>query len=430
MYKKAMRVNAVFQKHGLEIAFFYVFDGVTWMRNAFGMDTGTYKGSRVLSFDELKVEAAKYGVCCPSDIADDAKALHVFSLSDLLGLKPEEYVLYPVLKPGFYCLIYGGSGVAKTWVALHLAIALSQGETPFDKWAFRGNAPLNVLYVAGEMSVNEFGERLRKLLEKQEANPCFKFIREDLDLTNADDQERIVKVVNEQKSKIVVLDNLSTLATNGHMEGQFEIVLALIRNLQATGIIVILVHHENREGDFKGSGKIELVADQSLHLFSAGNGEKIELLVRAEKVRSTSKSEQTAFRTVFDPKKPVSVWPTFDLTAEERHRLDIDTPLDETGPNIRKARSKNQLAWEYLDFDDRAVAVIGAMLRGTPDDEIANTVGVVEEEIADFKKQHGISSEVLKLHLPEIYERVKKVEKNITPDMLAIEIWNSLRDKD
>ena len=78
---------------------------------------------------------------------------------------------------------------------------------------------------------------------------------------------------------VVVLDNLSTLATNGHTEGPFEKILGFIRKLQADGIIVLLVHHENREGGFKGSGKIELVADQSLHLYSAGNGDKIELLV-------------------------------------------------------------------------------------------------------------------------------------------------------
>ena len=172
------------------------------------------------------------------------------------------------------------------------------------------------------------------------------------------------------------------------------------------------------------------MADLSLHLFPAGNGDKIELLVRAEKVRSTAKAEQMAFRTVFDPKKPVSVWPTFDLTEEERHRLDIDTPLDAAGPNIRRVRSKNQLAWEYLELDDRAIAIIGAMLHGDHDDEIADTLGVIEKEITDFKKQHGISPEALKLHLPEVNGRVKKCEKNITLDMLAMEIWKSFKNKD
>ncbi len=425
-YEKAVKVGTIFQKHGLKITFKWA-THVTWYFNTFSSETGTCDSVRMLTFDELKAEAAKYGVCS-CDTAAEAKDLRVFSMEDLLGLKPEEYVLYPVLKPGFYCLIYGGSGVAKTWTALHIAIALSHGETPFKGWEFRG-APLNVLYVAGEMRVNEFGERLRKLLEKQENNPRFSFIREDLDLTAPADQERVTKVVKALKSQVVVFDNLSTLASNGHTEGQFEKFLALIRKLQSAGIIVILVHHENREGDFKGSGKIELVADQSLHLFPAGNGDKIELLVRAEKVRSTAKAEQMAFRTVFDPKKPVSVWPTFDLTEEERHRLDIDTPLDVAGPNIRRVRSKNQLAWEYLELDDRAIAIIGAMLHGDHDDEIADTLGVIEKEITDFKKQHGISPEALKLYLPEVNGRVKKCVKNITLDMLAMEIWKSLKDK-
>lgn len=273
-YEKAMRVNAIFQKHGLRIKF-QVFDGVAWTRNPFGMDTGIYESSRALSFNELKAEAVKYGVGIYEPNSDASFDLRVHSMADLMALKQKDFTLYPLLKEGFYCLIYGGTGVAKTWFALHLAIALSQGETPFDKWEFRGKAPLNVMYVAGEMRPEEYGDRLRKLLAKQETNARFRLVREDLDLTTPEDQERLIKAVKNQKSQVIVLDNLSTLATNGHTEGQFEKMLALIRKLQTTGIIVILVHHENREGDFKGSGKIELVTDQSLHLFPAGNGDKI-----------------------------------------------------------------------------------------------------------------------------------------------------------
>ena len=425
MYEKAVKVGTIFQQHGWKIAF-QVFEGVTWTRNEFGMETGRCEGARDMSFDEFIAEAAKYGISGrgSNEVAD----LRVLSMDELLKIKPEDYVLYPVMKAGFYCLIYGGSGVAKTWFALHLAICLSQRIAPFEHWEYRAAAPLNVLYVAGEMRESEYGSRLRKLLADQDANPHFGLIREDLDLTTGEDQERIIMAVKEQKSQVVVLDNLSTLARSGHTEGNFEIILGFIRKLQADGIIVLLVHHENREGGFKGSGKIELVADQSLHLFSAGNGDKIELLVRAEKIRMSSRAEQMAFHAVFDPKNPKAVWETRPLTPEERDRLDIDDPLGEVEQNIGKKRNNHRLAWQYLNDDERAVSIIDDMLSGCLDDVIAANLAVRESVIADFKRQHGLSEEAIKPVLPSAKSSAKNIKENFTSDILANEIWKLLKD--
>ena len=426
MYDKAVKVGrSLFQRHGRKIVF-QVFDGVTWTRNVFGMETGIYERSRTLSFDELMAEASRYGVggCGSNEVAD----LQDLSMDDLVKLKAKDFTLYPLLKEGFYCLIYGGTGVAKTWLALHLAICLSQGRAPFDGWEFRGSAPLNVMYIAGEMDEAEYGDRLRKLQAEQKSNPRFRFIRKDLDLASNEDQERVSKLIEKRNSQVVVLDNLSTLATDGHTEGQFEKILGFIRKLQADGIIVLLVHHENREGGFKGSGKIELVADQSLHLFSAGNSDKIELLVRAEKIRMTSRAEQTAFHAVFDPKNPKPVWETKPLTPEECDRLDIDDPLGEVERNVGKKRKNNQLAWKYLNDDERAIAILDDMLNGCGNDVIAADHAVRESVIADFKQQYGISPEALNLHLAETKEIAKNNSGKITPNELAPILWKLLRD--
>ena len=431
MYEKAvMAGRSIFQQHGRKIAF-QVFDGVTWTRNAFGMDTGTNESSQDVSFDALKVEAAKYGVDVWESIAVAPTEFRIFSWDELRKLKPKDFVLYPLLKEGFYCLIYGGTGVAKTWLALHLAISLTQGIAPFDKWEFRGKGPLNVLYVAGEMNPEEYGARINELLDEQEkSNPHFGLVREDIDLTKSEDQERVINTINKHGSQVVVFDNLSTLALSGHTESQFEKVLVLIRKLKADGVAVILVHHENREGDFKGSGKIELVADQSLHLFPAGNGDKIELLVRAEKIRMTSKAEQTSFHTEFDPNNPTAVWPTRALNKEERYRLDEDDPLGEVEMNIGKKRNDHRLAWGYQEDDERATAIICDMLSGCADDVIAANFAVRVIAITDFKQRFGITEEALKQYIPRARELAEEnCGKKITPEDLAPEIWKLLKDK-
>lgn len=423
-YKKALKVAAVFRKHGISIDY-QLFGRVSWIYNESGMDNGVFLTSRVLSLSELEAEASQYGV--GSTREKEGTELRDLSMDDLLKLKPQEFVLYPLLKEGFYCLVYGGSGVAKTWFALHLAICLSQGQAPFNHWEYRATAPCNVLYVAGEMREYEYGDRLRKLLAEQESNPHFRFLREDLDLTLEKDQNWVMKHAEARKSHVVVFDNLSTLATNGHTEGRFEKVLCFIRKLQAAGIIVLLVHHENREGGFKGSGKIELVADQSLHLFSTGNGDKIELLVRAEKIRMTSKNEQAAFHATFDPKNPKATWETKPLTKKERLRLDIDDPFGEVERNVEKKRRNNQVAWDFLDDDERAQIIIEDMLLERQDDVIAANLAVREPVIAGFKQQYGISKESLIKYAPEAKTAAQKKHGKIAPDTLAPELWKFLK---
>ena len=428
MYEKAVIAGrSILQKYGRKIDS-QIFDGVTWTSNAFGMETGTYERSRTLSFDELMAEAAKYGVsgCGSNEVAD----LQDLSMDDLVKLKSKDFTLYPLLKEGFYCLIYGGSGVAKTWFALHLAICLSRGQAPFDGWEFRSSTPLNVMYVAGEMKEEEYGDRMRKLLAEQKTNPRFRFIRKDLDLASMEDQERVSKLIEMRKSQVVVLDNLSTLATNGHTEGQFEIIRTFIQSLQNDGIIVLLVHHENREGDFKGSSKIVMVADITLHLFHAGTSGKIELLVQPDKTRSISQTELSAFHTEFDPNKPVSVWPTRELTKEERHRIGEDDSTAKVERNASKKRSDNHIAWRFLDVEDRAISIIDEMLHRDHDDDagIAETFATSEKEITDFRKQYGISSEALIEHLPEAKEVAKKKSGKITPNELGQIIWNLLKN--
>ena len=355
----------------------------------------------------------------------DKDNLAAKTMDELISTPERKFVLSPVLKEGFYCLIYGGSGVAKTWFALHIAIALSHGKTPFAQWQFHG-APMNVLYIAGEMELGEYGRRIKNLLAEQRTNQRFRLVRDDLDLTTEPDQAKIAATIREHASRAVVLDNLSTLATNGHTEGQFQKILKFFKQLQRQGIIVLLVHHENREGGFKGSGKIELVADQSLHLFATGRGDKIELLVQAEKIRMTARSKQNSFRTEFDLQNPVAVWPMYPLNEEERRRLNEDDPLDEIGRNIGKKRNNHQLAWRFMTDDARAVAIIDDMLSGCPDDVIAANLVVREQALRTFKDEQGICEDALKMHLEDAArEASREIGTDVPPtsNVLAPKIW-------
>ena len=155
---------------------------------------------------------------------------------------------------------------------------------------------------------------------------------------------------------------------------------------------------------------------------------KLVKLVKAEKIRMTARSEQGAFRTEFDLQKPLAIWPVFPLTEEERRRLDEDDPLDEVGQNVGKKRNNQQRAWGYLDDDERAAAIIDDMLSGCPDDVIAANLAVRMRVIVEFKRQYGITEEALKKHLPDAKKLADRNCGKTTPEALAPELWNLMKD--
>ena len=423
-YEKALKMASIVQESGGDVDF-HIFDKVTWTRNVFNMDTGICESSRVLSFDELKNEASNYGVGATETI--EVEELHDDSMDELMALDPPEVVVDPVLWNASYCLFYGGSGAAKTWIGLHLGIALSQGVDPFKEWKFKGDSPLNVLYIAGEMRRDVYGYRMRKLLKDQDSNPLFRFLRKNLDLTMVEDQKKVIKLVEKRKSQVVFFDNLSTLATNGHLEGPFRKILSLISYLQDKGIIVVLIHHENRKGGYKGTGLMELLADQSIHLFLAAKGKKIEILVQPEKVRMTSRIEQTSFHATFDPEKPEAGWETKPLSRAERNRLDEDDPFEEVEANNGKKRRDHRLAWRYMNDEMRAISIIDDMLCGFLDDVIAANLAVRSTVIENFKQQYDISEESVAHALSEIENDLENELKNMKTDDLAPMVWNYLK---
>ena len=81
-------------------------------------------------------------------------------------------------------------------------------------------------------------------------------------------------------------------------------------------------------------------------------------------------------------------------------------PLGEVERNIGKKRKNNQLAWEYLNDDERATAILDDMLNGCLDDVIAADLAVRESVIADFKRQNHISRETLDQFLPDAKKTV------------------------
>ena len=147
-YRKAARVAEACERHDIHIEF-RIFEHVSWEQspcNPYEKWGECTAKERVLSLNDFIFEAGELGV--HTEIK--SKTLRCYSDHELRSLPERPYIIDPILKPGHYCLIYGGTGVAKTWFTLAIALGISRGESFIDYWGYEGKAR-KVLYVAGEM---------------------------------------------------------------------------------------------------------------------------------------------------------------------------------------------------------------------------------------------------------------------------------------
>jgi hypothetical protein len=179
---------------------------------------------------------------------------NVRTAAELLAatVTPRPFILDPILSPGSAALIWGPSGVGKSFLALGLALAVAGGGS-FLGWT--APRPRNVLYLDGEMSAAAVGARLRLfgspppslhlwLAADQGGRP--------LDLTTLDGLERLVRGWRKVPD-LIVIDSLSSLVgvRGGDSERWSEMRYFLGLQKRAARAVV-MVHHANRDGAMRG----------------------------------------------------------------------------------------------------------------------------------------------------------------------------------
>jgi hypothetical protein len=195
-----------------------------------------------------------------TDAVDEA----VITSSELhsLTLKPRQKLLGDWFCEGDLGFIFAFRGVGKTWFALGIAQALSRGGKLGD---WQAPAPVKVLYIDGEMPPDLMRDRCDGL---QSSNDQLEFLNHEilfersgkvLNITNRDVQQAITQRCIVSGIKVLILDNLSTLAC-GMKENEadsWELVNNWLLNLRRRRIAVVIVHHAGRSGEMRGTTKRE-----------------------------------------------------------------------------------------------------------------------------------------------------------------------------
>ncbi|MDH4982787.1 AAA family ATPase [Hyphomicrobium sp. D-2] len=195
-------------------------------------------------------------------------------LGDVLDdetIKPRNRLLGPWLLERGATMVFAPPGVGKSWFSLAVATAVATCGT-FGHWS--AESPNRVLYIDGEMDMADLKGRAKLAIKAAEGgNPdlirenVVLFARHDQpeeednfpDFSNPDDADAILAIVRQHRPQLVVLDNLSTLATvdDENAAAAWDNFLKLLLRIKSAGAAVLVVHHSNKNGEqYRGSSKI------------------------------------------------------------------------------------------------------------------------------------------------------------------------------
>ena len=178
------------------------------------------------------------------------------------------------LPEGGNVMVYAMRGVGKTWFSLGLAASLVSG-ADFLRW--RVNDAVGVLYIDGEMQLEELRQRETALLRQPPKSPLFvlsgemvyRTLQRDLVLTSEEVRDEIIRILDAHPEiRVIVVDNISCLfaGIDEDKKRDWEPIAAWLIRLRHRGLATILVHHAGKGGQQRGTSGREDGLDTVIHL--------------------------------------------------------------------------------------------------------------------------------------------------------------------
>jgi hypothetical protein len=291
----------------------------------------------------------------------------VVSFTEMMQLKIAERALYQEwLKERSLVMAYGPRGVGKTMWLLGLAISLATGK-PFLRWATY--QPVGVLYVDGEMSLDELRQRTITLssasvpenLAFLPSELVYTNSARDLTLTNEQDRRDIEAILDAHPDiRVLVLDNISCLFSgiSEDKKQDWEPINAWFIRLRHRGITVIAGHHAGKGGKQRGT---------------SGREDSLDTIIALTYPDGYRAEDGCHFHLIFEKSRGIKG------NAVESLDVRLDTiPSD-------------GLTWTCTALEESRTARVKAMLRdGMPARDIVEELQVHKSYVYKIKKELGL----------------------------------------
>jgi len=250
--------------------------------------------------------------------------------------KPRSFMA-PFINEGSLTMIYSVAGVGKSWFSLFNALALTRLNCQsFELSTFRVAEQCGVVIIDGEMPRYQLQQRLSSLSgplgDENVQTPLTIITSESLvadvdqaiDLDNEDWRNSIYAYMeNNPQNKVIILDNLSSLSGGGS-ESSREAIVPINRwllSLKRLGVAVVLIHHSNRSGGYRGhSSQIDNL-DTVINLTKIKKTDELCFKVDFIKARTAKAGDARSFVLEAAPHHDNPEWLTWNWYYEDDEEL-------------------------------------------------------------------------------------------------------------
>lgn len=197
------------------------------------------------------------------------------AFDELVNLRlPPRKRFMPWLHEGGLVMVFGPRGIGKTHLQISLTAALTTG-TPFLCWPI--SEPTGVLYVDGEMPIEDLRQRMTVMLPVPPRAPLYFLsgevmysrLERDLALSQVSSRDAVTALLDAHHDvRVVIIDNVSCLfpGIDEDKKRDWEPIAAWLISLRRRGLAVILVHHAGKGGQQRGTSGREDVLDTVISL--------------------------------------------------------------------------------------------------------------------------------------------------------------------
>jgi hypothetical protein len=262
-----------------------------------------------------------------------ATALRCVNVFDFLSAPfPErEMILHPIIPRQGLCMLHAPRGVGKTFVALSIAYAVATGGKAL-RWSTP--KPTRVLFIDGEMPGKMLQERVAALIagndEEPPDNDYLRILTPDMqdgampNLATGEGQEAVKPFL--EGVDLVVIDNLVSLTRYGRSndEESWFPVQSWLLELRRKGLSVLMIHHQGKGGDQRGTSAKEDILDTVIRLDRPGdyrNEQGARFEVRLTKARGIYGDEAKPFEAQLFAEGQTLTWTIRDIEDVELEQL-------------------------------------------------------------------------------------------------------------
>lgn len=235
---------------------------------------------------------------------------------------PVDWVIDGLLTAGSLSAVVGDGGSKKTFSLLDMAVCVASGK---DYWLGFPVKQGPVLFVDEESGPRRLKKRLNECLTAHFCGPDTPLACVSLagfDLRNPDDSAALHRMILQIGARLVIVDALVDVMPGGNENDTAEIqplMLALRHVAYQTGAAIVLIHHTNKNGGYRGSTALKGAVDLMLTVESKPNSEFINFAT--EKARDIEPVTFSA-RANFAPGQ-------FWLTEAENQKQQIFTKAEQ-----------------------------------------------------------------------------------------------------